>query len=281
MRMNRLIALGTLCGVLLPLGYRVQADTLQTRTGTYNGQVMRVEGGSVFIKMPQGEFAVPIRDLVRLDVPPPAAYEKGIAALKSGNTKEAITLLKPLADRFAGLPIAWAMDSLMQLGEAYLEQKDVSAAQAAFDTLKKFYPNTPQAQAVDVKNARVLYALQKFDDAIKAIKVYLDPQLKKDFLPADQEVPVSEALVLMGDCLAAKGQLNEAMDNYLKVVTLYDYDDARKAEALFKAAQTLEKLGNWRRAKDCYSDLLADAPDSPYAAEAKKQLDAITKAHPE
>lgn len=278
--MKRFLAFGMMAACVLA-GSAVRADVLQTRTATYTGQVARVEGGAVFIKLQQGEFAVPARDLLRVEVAAPDAYEKGVAAIKAGKFSDAISLLKPLADRFAGLPVVWAMDTLLRLGEAHLDQKDVASAQTAFDMLKKLYPNTPQAQAVDVKNARVLLSLKKYDEAITALKAYLDPQLKKDFLPADQETAVAEALVLMGDVLLGKDKPYEAIDSYLKVVTLYDYDDVREAEARFKTAQVLEKVGNWKRAKECYSDLLSEAPDSVYVGRAKQQIEAITKAHPE
>jgi tetratricopeptide (TPR) repeat protein len=71
------------------------------------------------------------------------------------------------------------------------------------------------------------------------------------------------------------------MDCYLKVMTLYDYDDAREAEARFKAAKVLEQTGNWKRAREEYEDLLKEAPDSPFAAPAKQRIAEITKAHKE
>jgi TolA-binding protein len=267
--------------VTLLAGGAAWADMLQTRTGTYNGQVTHVEGNSVFIKLEHGEFAVPLRDLTRADVAAPADYKAGIQALKAGNAQEAARLLKPLVDRFLGLPVDWALDMLLRLGDAYLAQKDVAAAQKVFDSLKRLYPNSPQALAVDVKNAHILFAMKKYDDAIKAIKAYLDPQLKKDFLPSDQETAVAEALVLLGDCHLASNKPYEALDNYLRVVTLYDLDDARVGEAQLKLAGVLERTGNWKRAKESYAKLVKDLPDSPYAAEAKKQIDAISKAHPE
>jgi tetratricopeptide (TPR) repeat protein len=222
-----------------------------------------------------------MRDIVRLELDRPAAFDKGLAAAKAGKAQEAVDALKPLVDRLAGLPSPWVMDAMMRLGEAYLEMKDIATATAIFEKMKRLYPNSPQLAAVDVKNARVLFSLKKYDDAIKAVQGYLDPQLKKDFLPSDQETTVAEALVLLGDCLLVKEKPYEAMDCYLKVVTLYDYDDAREAEARFKTAQVLEQTGNWKRAKEEYEDLLKQSPDSAYVNSAKKRIEEINKAHKE
>jgi len=258
-----------------------RADMVQTRTAVYNGQVTHVQGGSVFVKLEQGEFGVPMRDIVRVELDRPAAYDKGLAALKAGKPQEAVAALKPLVDRLAGLPSPLVMDAVLRLGDAYLEMKDTKLAAAMFDKLKQLYPNSPQVHAVDVKNARVLFSVKKYDDVIKVINNYLDPELKKDFLTADQETTVAEALVLLGDCLLAKDKTYEALDCYMKVVTLYDFDDDRATEAHFKAAGVLEKTGNWKRAKEEYEDLVKESPDSPRAAEARKRIAEITKAHKE
>ena len=48
-----------------------------------------------------------------------------------------------------------------------------------------------------------------------------------------------------------------------------------------KAAEVFEQLGNWKRAKGSYEELLKDAPTFAYAADAQQRLAALTKAHPE
>jgi len=264
-----MVALG--CCVL------TRADVVQTRTGVFKGTVTRIEGGTVYVKQEQGELGVPLRDILKVELDRPAAYDQALAALKAGKPQEALTALKPLVDRLAGLPSPLVADAVLRLGEAYLELKDTKAATTMFEKLKQLYPNSPQVEAVDVKNARVLFATKQYDEAIKVITSYLEPQLKKDFLTPIQEALVAEALVLLGDCLLTQNKLFEAMDAYLKVVTLYDFDDARAAEARFKTAKVLEQTGNAKRAKEEYEDLLKEAPDSPYTADAKKRIEELSK----
>jgi tetratricopeptide (TPR) repeat protein len=272
---NLLVAAVLLAGAVL------RADILQTRTTVQTGEVVRVEGTTVFIKLEQGEFGVSVRDIVRAEVKKPDAYTAGVAALKAGKAQDAVQALKPIAAKFAGLPAPWALDVMLQLGDAQLQLQDTTAAQATFEAIKKAYPNYPAAAAADVKIASVLFAQKKYDDTLAAVRAYLDPQLKKDFLTPAEEIAVAQALVLMGDCLLLKDKQYEALDCYLKVVTLYDYDDAREGEARFKVGQVLEKTGNWKRARESYEDLLKATPGSSYVDAAKKQIEAINQAHKE
>lgn len=270
-----------LCAAGLWGGALVRADVLQTRSATYNGTVTRVEGGTIFIKLESAEIGVPRSDVVRLDVSIPSEYKTGVTALKEGKPGEAVNAFKVVVDRFGGLPAGWAMDSVLRLGDAYLEQKDVASAEATFERMKKLYPGAAQGQTLEVKKARLLVIGKKYDEAMTVVQGYLDAQMKKDYLPVEQEVVVADALVLLGDCLLANGKPNQALDSYLKVVTLYDYDDVREAEARFKAAQVLEQQGNWKRAKASYDNLVKAIPDSRYVADAKRRSQAIAEAHPE
>jgi TolA-binding protein len=258
-----------------------RADILQTRTGAFTGEVTRVEGSTVFIKSEKGEFGISTADVVRVDVLEPSDYQVGLAALKAGKTADAVSVLKPLMARFAGLPATWVINSMVHLGDAYLEQKEFAGAESIFDQMKKVYPNASQTQALPLKKARILIGNKKYDEAMKMVDAYLDVQLKKEYLPVELEAGVAEALVLKGDCLLAAGKAYPALDSYLKVVTLYNYDDLREAEARFKAAKILEQEKNWKRARESYDDLVKAMPDSRYVAEAKQRSKAIAEAHPE
>lgn len=255
------------------------ADVLQTRSATFNGTVTRVEDGTIFIKVENAEMGVSRGDVVKLDVAIPTEYEAGVAALKAGKMAEAVTAFKAVVDRLGGLPVGWAIDCMFKLGDAYLTQNDSAAAEMVFARIKKLYPG--RAEALEVKKARLLMANKKYDEAMQIVQGYLDLQMKKDYLTVDQETVMADALLILGDCLQANGKLYPALDSYLKVVTLYDYDEAMEAEARIKAAQILEQQGNWKRARESYDELIKAIPDSRYVAEAQRRSKAIVEAHPE
>ena len=109
----------------------------------------------------------------------------------------------------------------------------------------------------------------------------LDPLLKKDSLTEDQETAAANALIALGDCQREAKAFNDALDSYLLVVTVFDLDLDLAAQARYKAAQTFEQLGNWKRARGSYAEVLKQSPQAAFAADAQKRLTALNEAHPE
>jgi TolA-binding protein len=271
--------------ILLLLAATARADVVVTKTVTHTGEILRVtpDGVQMRVKIGDGfgEVTIPKPDIVRVEVPRPAMFDPSVTALKAGRFAEAVTGLKTITDRYAGLNIPWAEEALVKLGEAYTGQKDFTEAKRTLDSFRTLYPKSPLAAGMDVKYARVLLEQGETAKATESLQAFLDPMLKKAVLADDQEFAVAEALVLLGDCQLATGKTDDALDNYLKVVTLFDLDPDRAAEAKYKAAKVFERNGNWKRAKQAYDELLQDAPAITYADDVKKRLADLTRVHPE
>jgi TolA-binding protein len=270
-----------LVGLLLP-GALAQADVLRMRNGeSYTGTVMRVVKDVVTIKTAAGELSLPRRDIVRLDVPETDEYKAGIAALKARDFNTALTNLRPVVQRLGGLPLFWVANAASRLGDAHVGAKDFPAALRAYEEFKQLYPDVPLAQNLDVKLARIRCAQKDWAKALDLAGPMVTNLLKKDFLTPAEEGFLAEALVSVGDAQAETGKKDEALESYLKVVALFDLDADLAAEAQFKAAGLFGEKKNWKRAKDSYTDVVARAPNSAWATEAKQRLAAITQAHPE
>ncbi len=258
------------------------ADVVITKEGiVHTGEVSRVDADGIFLTVPVGELKIFKADVARVDIAKPASYETAMAALKARKFSEAVSNLKPLVDRYGGLSAPWIEQAMLQLGEAYLGLGDFSSAKRIFENFARFYPGSPQAVGMDVKYARVLVEQKDYAKASESLKKFLEPWLKTHFLTDEQDAAVAEALVLQGDCQRATGSLNEALDSYLTVVTLFDTVEDRAVEAKYKAAQVFEQLGNWKRAKGSYQELLNEMPASEFTADARKRLAALAKDHPE
>jgi tetratricopeptide (TPR) repeat protein len=222
------------------------ADIVVTKSLIHTGQIMRVEADGVVVKLAIGELTVPKVDIVRVDAEKPAGLDAALAATKAGKFQEAVNGLKPAVDHYAGLPIPWVQDALVRLGDAYIGVKDFAAAKRTFDAFKKLYPTSPLARGLDVKYARVLFEQKDYAKAIEALQSFLDPMLKRDYLTDEQEAAVSEALLLLGDCQQATNASEAALDNYLRVVTLFDVDPDRTTEAKAKADDLKKRLAERR-----------------------------------
>ena len=222
------------------------ADLVATRSVIHTGDIVRVTADGVQIKVAIGEIMVPKSDIVRVEAPKPATFDTASAAFKAGKFQEAAAGFKAVTDRYAGLNTPWAEEALVRLGEANIGAKNFTEAKRAFDTFKTLYPNSSLAAGMDVKYARVLLEQKDVARATESLEGFLGPFLKRPFLTDDQEVAVAEALVLLGDCRLAAGQLDDALDNYLMVVTLYDSDAERTAEAASKAEALKKRLAEKR-----------------------------------
>jgi TolA-binding protein len=261
----------------------VQADIVVTRLGTKTGEVVRVyaDGAIDFRTAEAAEFKFAKAEITRVDVPKPPAYDAAVAALKAGKYREAIDGLTPLVNRYAGLEVPWVQNAMFDLGDAHLGNKATTLATSVLDRFKTLYPNSPLTEGLDVKTARLLSARGNCAEAIKKLNGVLQTMYKKDFLTDVQEGIVAEALLLQGDCNMTEGKTDDALDCYLKVITLFDLNADRTSEARYKAGLAFEKLGNWKRAKGTFEELLKNDSKSEFVADAKKHLEAINKDHPE
>jgi len=270
------------CLLILAVGLALRAasaDILVTAGSSYTGQVVKVSGTGVGIKVGENEFTVTLPSILRAEIAKPDAVEKSLTAFRGGKYPEALAGFKSVADRYAGLPLPWAEESLLRLGDTQLALKDYAGAKKTFDTVKGYYPD--KAPMLEAKYARMLFVQGQADKAMQTVQAVLDPLLKRDFLTDDQEATVASGLVLLGDCQVAAGKLDDALNDYLKVITLFDVDPDQTAEAKYKAAKLFEQGGKWRRAKQTYDELLKENPTAVVAEDAKKRLADLTKAHPE
>jgi TolA-binding protein len=260
----------------------VQADVIHTRSARFEGRVLRVVKENVVIKTGDAELTIPLRDVVRDEIPAPAEYKEGVTAIRNHDFAGAAAKFRPIAERLGGLRSPWIADAMLRLADAYVELKDYENAKRIYTEYQGFYVKSPEAIALmDIKFAHIEAGQKKFAEAVAKASPAIEALLKRNYLSVQEETLLSEGLVLVGDCQLAEGKKEPALESYLKVVALYDVDPGQTLEALYKAGKVFEDLGNWRRARDCYRDLLADSPSVTFAADAKKRLDAITQANPE
>jgi len=279
MRNSRLLLL---IGLALSASRVVLADTIFTTQGArVNGTIVRVAKDAVYIKAGPGETSVPLNQVARIDMPTPADYRTGLAALAKGKHTDAIISFKVLATKYAGLPLLWALDSMSKLADAYIATGDADSARATLENLRKAYPKTSEAENLDIKLARVHTLAKDYTKAVESATPVLNRLMAKPFLSAAEEALVTDGLLVIGDCHLANGKKQEALDAYLKMLALYLVEPSRAAEVQYKVGKLFEELGNWQRAKTYYAGLLKESPEAGFADDVKKRLDAIQQAHPE
>ena len=254
-------------------------DILVTAGTIHTGQVVKVNGSGVAIKVGENEFTLPLASVVRVEIAKPDSFEKSVVAFRTGKFSEALAGFKSIADRYAGLALPWIEESVLRLGDTQFALKDFAGAKKTYETGKTYYPD--KAPVIESKFAQILFAQGQSDKALQMVEAVLTPLLKRDYLTDDQESAVADGLVLQGDCLVVAGKSDEALDAYLKVIALFDVDPERTLEAKYKAAKLFEVSGKWRRAKQSYDEVLKESPTAVFAEDAKKRLAELTKNHPD
>jgi tetratricopeptide (TPR) repeat protein len=257
------------------------ADTVTTRAGTQTGTILKSGSAGVVIKVGDNELTIPVTDVVRVELAKTDAADKAEAAFRAGKLQDAMAGYKAILDRYGWLPVTWVEESYVKLGEIQIALKDPTAAKRTFDAFKAAYPKSTLGPLLDIKYARILLESREADKAVQLVEKTIEPLLKKDALTDDQERAMAEGAMIVGDVQAATGKADDALDQYLKVVTLYDVDNDLTAQARLKAGKIFETAGKWKRAKQTYDDILRETPDVALAGEAKKRFDEISKAHPE
>jgi TolA-binding protein len=107
-------------------------------------------------------------------------------------------------------------------------------AAAKFEQLKKTYPWSPKLLEADFGIATDFFQVQKYDDAIKL----LGPVVRATTGPAEIR---ARGMMLMGQISEAKGDIDSAINNYIKIATFFEGVPELASEGLWRGAQLQEK----------------------------------------
>ena len=122
---------------------QAQTDTVTLKTNPPQRKagvlVTGVVGGKVMIKEGSGEIGYDLSQIESVVKAAPPEFIQGMRLVEAGDTEKALPFLKAVADKYRGLPTAWAQDATAGVGNLYLSLGNVSAAEGAFNDLKKAY----------------------------------------------------------------------------------------------------------------------------------------------
>jgi hypothetical protein len=233
--------LSAVLGLLLLVGGSVLAqnaptgsDTITLRTNPPQRKsgvvVTGVTGGRVMVREGSGEIGYDLAQIESVVKAPPAEFSQGMRFVEAGDAEKALPLLKGVADRFKGLPIAWAQDATAAVGNLNLSLGKVSDAEAAFADLKKAYGGA-NSIAATVGEARLAAAKGKFADARALVDPIVKEALtKKNISRADSQL-YGQAYFVLGQVAEGENKLPEAMENYCRTVAIFYQERSVVAEA--------------------------------------------------
>ena len=213
---------------------------LQGNPTPQEGRITGVQGDAIQLTIPNGKTSVPLAQVARVEANAPATYATGIAAFNAGNYDKAFADLRTFGDAFRGLPTDWEQQTIAALGSIFLENYDLAKAESAFNDLRRYYPKAPgSGLQLTVAQARIAFAKNNAAQAKGQLDAIIAAALKS---PAEvtrtDGAAYGQACYLMARLQEKESNYQGALENYLRVVTLF-YQDAAVTGRAQKGADDL------------------------------------------
>lgn len=232
--------LAVLCATILFTGQLPAQDAVLLKDNQRReGQILGLSNGTLKIKVGPAETGIPMASVATVTMTAPKAYEDALAAWQTGDGNKTLAALKPLVEKFLGLPTPWAERATGLLGEVYLSLNQIPAAEAAFAAFQKAYPDA--GASADIGLARLAVTKKDFAAAKAKLEPIVAEAEKITIAPSGKNAAYGQAFYLMGMVRESEGQLPEALRDYLSAVTLFHEDKAIVAQAQERANLLIEK----------------------------------------
>ena len=230
-------------GCALLLGSAAKAQDVIVTTDNQQRQVKIVgvspSGQTLEFLVGQGKLGLPLTSVKEVRMAQPAEMTQALAAYQAKDFPKALTAIKAVADKYKGMPSPWAQQALAMLGELYIVVNDLPKAEAAYNDFKRLYPAGGSLQS-EVGLARLAVAKKDYDTAKQKLAPVTDAALKEKVISGANAPAYSQAFLVSGQIKEAEGNLSEALEDYLRTVTLF-YHDPVAVSAAQERADALRK----------------------------------------
>jgi tetratricopeptide (TPR) repeat protein len=233
--------------IVMKNGRTVTGKSIEWREDTRDYLVIN-EGAS----MP-----VPEDQIASMNIDRPAELDQAKKLVSSGQYAQAIPVLDGMIKAYRKL--SWDVDAMKLQAQCYVEMNDLKKASEAMDRVFTAGGTMPASVQMNYWKA-----LQKTGD-IKQLERDLNRTLGTG--PSDL---VAAAYLIRGNSYLQDGNQDAALSDFLKIVTLFKGEKAVQPEALYNAAELLEKANaKDPRAADLRKILLQDYKTSEFAGKLK------------
>lgn len=210
-------------------------DVVFTKDGrSQTVEVQGVSGSNLQVKVGAGTIGIPLANVARVQMKAPAGYAKAVAAFQKRDLGTALAETRVLADKYRGLPTDWARQLNSMLGDIYVALGKYEEAESAYANFEKAYPGAGSTQSA-VGRARIAVAQEKWDEARKLVEPVTQQALAEKDLTQAPVNAYSQAFNLLGQIEEHEGNLEGALEDYLRTVAIFHHDPAAVAEAQTRA----------------------------------------------
>ncbi len=204
-----------------------------------NVQILNVRGGKFTVKDANGEIPYDIARIQEVRKAAPPEFAQGRAALEAGELDKALILIKGIADRYKGLPTAWASEATLMVGNICVNLGKLAEAETAFNEFEKIYPGTG-ATAASIGRARIAAERGNTAEARSVAEPLVKDALTKKTVTRAESQLYGQAYYILGKVAETEGKLPEAMENYCRTVAIFyqDHSVVSVAEKRIDALRT-------------------------------------------
>lgn len=205
---------------------------------------------------------VPLAEVSRVVVDTPADYTQALGMVKGRLYAQAIPLLEGVVKKYRRL--GWDLEATKLLAQAYFETNNPKKGIAAMETLYAAVPHSQVPMALQMLYWKALSASGATEALQKELGVALG---------AGTPEMVGNVYLMRGNMLLKDGDEAAALSDFLKVTTLFQKNKAIQPEALYRAADLLDKARDPRGA-DMRKTLIHDYPGNEFAVKAAAKPEA-------
>ncbi len=224
-----------LMGLIHAAGPCPAQDKIVTSRGeTIEGKIVKLTpSGAPVVRMANGiETAVP-KESIRYPIlmQPPPGLDEARKALAAEQYPQVIAAIEKDVQAFAGLQVDWVIEALGLVADAYLATGKKSEAGAIYRKMETDYADSPYAVKAKIGLAKISVSVNRLPEAEAALKPILENAAKQLAPPPAEQRVYADAAFVMGQLEEARGNKQEALENYMRVVTLYPLSPSLTAQA--------------------------------------------------
>lgn len=212
---------------------RAQDKIVNSRGETVEGKIVKVTpSGAPVVRMANGiETAVPKETIRSIQMQAPPGLAEARKALAAEQYPQVLASIEKDAQAFTGLQVDWVIEALGMVADAYLATGKKSEAGAIYRKMETDYANSPYAVKAKVGLAKISVSVKRLPEAEAALKPILESAQKTLAPPEAEQRVFADAAFVMGQLEEARGQKQEALENYMRVITLYPLNPSLVAQA--------------------------------------------------
>lgn len=249
---------GLAVAALLWCGASQAAHVILANGSQVDGTDIRARSdGTIILTTPQGQVQYQRGQYLRAVADKPADFDRARQLASQKNFDEALRLLNQIVQNYRFLD--WDNNARAVIAQVHVAKGDAASAVGVYDEL---FRNSPDAK----KDSAILWA---YFGVLLDAKQYdkLAPQLDELIAKGPRD-DAARAQVVRGDVKMSQGQVEGAVMDYLRSALLFESEKSVQPEAIFKAAEGLERLRD-PRAKELYRKVAQEHAGTPFAQRAQ------------